>query len=149
MGNNDKIRSQFCTCHDSSAVMACANFRPDWIFKISSLSAACNVCMSHGGEVSTFRHLDSFTVSCTALNVSSIRAVKQSVRHQQRCLLGPYESIFHITLCEGKNTNLMVSPPTGLMIMKTSYSGLILGLCPANDKWGYKVMPSLIGWAQA
>ena len=27
-------------------------------------------------------------------------------------------------------------------------SGLILGLCPANERRRYKVTPSLIGWAQ-
>ena len=27
-------------------------------------------------------------------------------------------------------------------------TGLILGLCPANERCCYKVMPSLIGWAQ-
>ena len=26
--------------------------------------------------------------------------------------------------------------------------GLILGLCPANERRRYKVTPSLIGWAQ-
>ena len=30
----------------------------------------------------------------------------------------------------------------------TSTTGLILGLCPANEKHHYKVTPSLIGWAQ-
>ena len=28
------------------------------------------------------------------------------------------------------------------------YPGLILGLCPANERRRYKVTPSLIGWAQ-
>ena len=28
--SDDQIRSQFCTCHDSSAVMACAKLWPDW-----------------------------------------------------------------------------------------------------------------------
>ena len=28
------------------------------------------------------------------------------------------------------------------------YTGLILGLCPANERRRYKVTPSLIGWAQ-
>ena len=32
--NNDQIRSQFCTCHDSSAVVACAKMRPDWMITI-------------------------------------------------------------------------------------------------------------------
>ena len=27
-------------------------------------------------------------------------------------------------------------------------TGLILGLCPANERRRYKVTPSLIGWAQ-
>ena len=31
MTNNDPIRPQFCTCHDSSAVMACAKLWPDRI----------------------------------------------------------------------------------------------------------------------
>ena len=34
MKNNNEIRSQFCTCHDSSAVVTCANLRPDWIMRI-------------------------------------------------------------------------------------------------------------------
>ena len=33
--NNHLIRSQFCTCHDSSAVMTCANVWPDWIIRIT------------------------------------------------------------------------------------------------------------------
>ena len=32
--------------------------------------------------------------------------------------------------------------------MDGSISGLILGLCPANERRCYKVTPSLIGWAQ-
>ena len=32
--NSVQIRSQFCTCHDSWAVMACAKLWPDWIMKI-------------------------------------------------------------------------------------------------------------------
>ena len=32
--NNDPIRSQFCTCHDSWAVMACAKLWPDCVIKI-------------------------------------------------------------------------------------------------------------------
>ena len=32
--NNHLIRSQFCSCHDSSAAMACAKLRPDWINRI-------------------------------------------------------------------------------------------------------------------
>ena len=32
--SNDKIMSQFCTCHDSLAVMTCANLWPDWIIII-------------------------------------------------------------------------------------------------------------------
>ena len=32
--NDDLIRSQFCTCHDSSAVMACANLWSDWMIRI-------------------------------------------------------------------------------------------------------------------
>ena len=37
--NNNQIRSQFCTCLDSSAVMACAKLWPHWIteFKITAL----------------------------------------------------------------------------------------------------------------
>ena len=31
----------------------------------------------------------------------------------------------------------------------SSISGLILGLCPANERQHYFVMMSLIGWAQA
>ena len=31
---NDPIRSQFCTCHDSWAVMTCAKLWPDWITRI-------------------------------------------------------------------------------------------------------------------
>ena len=34
MNNNDPIRSQFCTCHDSCAVMTCAKLWPDWINRI-------------------------------------------------------------------------------------------------------------------
>ena len=55
---NDSIRSQFCTCHDSSAVMACAKLWPDWtiiilespvwyiFFKISIISSQtiCTIC---------------------------------------------------------------------------------------------------------
>ena len=29
----DSIRPQVCTCHDSSAVVACGNLRPDWFYK--------------------------------------------------------------------------------------------------------------------
>ena len=31
---NDQIRSQFCTCHDSLAVVTCAKLWPDWIIRI-------------------------------------------------------------------------------------------------------------------
>ena len=31
---NDPIKSQFCTCHDSSAVVACATLWLDWIIRI-------------------------------------------------------------------------------------------------------------------
>ena len=34
VNNHNQIRSQFCTCHDSSAVMTCAKLWPDWIIKI-------------------------------------------------------------------------------------------------------------------
>ena len=34
MKNYDQISSQIYTCHDSSAVMACANLWPDWIVEI-------------------------------------------------------------------------------------------------------------------
>ena len=34
MKNNDQFRSQFCTCQDSLAVVACAKLWPDWIIKI-------------------------------------------------------------------------------------------------------------------
>ena len=34
MKNNNLIRSQFCTCHDSWAVMVCAKLWPDWIIEI-------------------------------------------------------------------------------------------------------------------
>ena len=33
-------------------------------------------------------------------------------------------------------------------MIKNHYSGLILGLHPANERRRYKVTPSLIGWAQ-
>ena len=33
-------------------------------------------------------------------------------------------------------------------IMWDHFTGLILGLCPANERRRYKVTPSLIGWAQ-
>ena len=32
---------------------------------------------------------------------------------------------------------------------QSSYSGLIVGLCPANEEQRYFVTMSLIGWAQA
>ena len=32
--NDGQIRSQFCTCHDSSAVVACAKLLSDWIIRI-------------------------------------------------------------------------------------------------------------------
>ena len=32
--NNDQIRSQFCTCYDSLAVMTCAKLWPDWMIRI-------------------------------------------------------------------------------------------------------------------
>ena len=34
MRKNDKIRSQFCTCHNSWAVVTCAKLSTDWIIKI-------------------------------------------------------------------------------------------------------------------
>ena len=34
LNDNDQVRSQFCTCHDSSAVVTCANFIPDLIITI-------------------------------------------------------------------------------------------------------------------
>ena len=34
VNNNNPLRSQFCTCHDSSAVVACAKLWADWIMKI-------------------------------------------------------------------------------------------------------------------
>ena len=34
MNNNDQIRSQFCTCHDSWAVVSCAKLWPEWIIGI-------------------------------------------------------------------------------------------------------------------
>ena len=32
--NNAQMRSQFCTCYNSSAAMTCANLRPIWIITI-------------------------------------------------------------------------------------------------------------------
>ena len=32
--NNNPIRPQFCTCHDSRAVVTCANSWPDWNIRI-------------------------------------------------------------------------------------------------------------------
>ena len=32
--NDNSIRPQFCTCHNSSAVVTCANLWPDWIIRI-------------------------------------------------------------------------------------------------------------------
>ena len=37
---------------------------------------------------------------------------------------------------------------TYCQIKSVLYSGLILGLHPANEKRHYRVTPSLIGWAQ-
>ena len=34
MKNNDQIRPQFCTCHDSWAVVTCAKLWPDWIITL-------------------------------------------------------------------------------------------------------------------
>ena len=34
MTNNDPIRSQLCTCHNSAAVTACAKLWADWIIRI-------------------------------------------------------------------------------------------------------------------
>ena len=34
MKRGDLIRSQFCTCHDSSALVTCAKLGPDWIIWI-------------------------------------------------------------------------------------------------------------------
>ena len=34
MNNNEQIRSEICTCHDSWAVMTCAVFWPDWIIEV-------------------------------------------------------------------------------------------------------------------
>ena len=36
--NYCQIRSQFCTCHDSSAVVTCANLWPDWAIKTKNYS---------------------------------------------------------------------------------------------------------------
>ena len=36
MKNNNQIRSQFCPCQDSSAVMTSANLWPNWIIRIGS-----------------------------------------------------------------------------------------------------------------
>ena len=33
--NSEPIMSQFCTCHDSSAVMVCAKLWPDWTSRIT------------------------------------------------------------------------------------------------------------------
>ena len=33
MKNNDESRSQFCTCHDSSAVVACVNVWSGWLMR--------------------------------------------------------------------------------------------------------------------
>ena len=38
---NDPITSQFCTCHDSLAVMTCAKLWPDWITQ--NKIRACNI----------------------------------------------------------------------------------------------------------
>ena len=35
--NNYQIRSQFCTCHDSWAVVTCATLLSDWIVKIEAM----------------------------------------------------------------------------------------------------------------
>ena len=35
MMNNDHIESQFCSCHGSWAVVACANLWPDWSIRIN------------------------------------------------------------------------------------------------------------------
>ena len=36
MKNNAPIKSQFCTCHDSSAIMACAKMLHDWMIRIKN-----------------------------------------------------------------------------------------------------------------
>ena len=37
----------------------------------------------------------------------------------------------------------------GFVLMWYNITGLILGLCPANERWRYFVTTSLIGWMQA
>ena len=57
-----------------------------------------------------------------------------------------YCSIYHgIPYCTTVDRNHFVYAPRQ---RETTYSRLILGLRPANDRRRYKVMPSLIGWAQ-
>ena len=36
--NSDLIRSQFCTCHDNRAVVACAKLWPDWVIWIKFIT---------------------------------------------------------------------------------------------------------------
>ena len=36
---NDQARLQFCTCHNSSAVVTCADLWPDWILTIATILA--------------------------------------------------------------------------------------------------------------
>ena len=77
MKNNNNIRSQFCTCHDSSAVVTCANLWPGWIIEIMiksennfhkiSIRGSLSTCTQWVPEVLQVTDLTSkWTVMCLA-----------------------------------------------------------------------------------
>ena len=50
---------------------------------------------------------------------------------------------------DGLITNNGISYPGVFLLWPSAYTGLILGLHPANERRRYFVTTSLIGWAQA
>ena len=77
MKNNNKMRSQFCTCHDSWAVVTCANLWPGWITEIMiksendfhkiSIMSSWSTCTQWVPEVLQVTDLTSkWTVMCLA-----------------------------------------------------------------------------------
>ena len=53
-----------------------------------------------------------------------------------------------ITICACLDPDAGLALPVGDVPRRQTLPGLILGLCPANERRRYKVTPSLIGLAQ-
>ena len=56
---------------------------------------------------------------------------------------------FYSNLVEVCSYLVSIGSGEGLALGRQQTTGLILSLCPANERWCYFVTMSLIGWVQA